>query len=128
MVVFLDNRTLEASLPDMPNALVISVVMPGVSHAQRLENTADRLARLRAEQQVEMVGHEAVAVEAKRIAFFRFPQGLEEGEIIVSPEENVSTVVSAVDRVIQQTIRHGSRSTRHGFKVKARHSRGQEEK
>ncbi len=94
--------------------------MPGVGDAERLENTADRLASLGAEQQVKMVGHQAIAEQPERVTLLRLLEGFEKRQIVFGRKENVGTVVPAVQRVIQQTIRHRSRSTRHAPKLRRR--------
>jgi hypothetical protein len=44
------------------------VVPPGVGDGERLEDAADRLARLGAEEELEVVGHQAVAEEPEGIS------------------------------------------------------------
>ena len=65
VVVVLDDGALESTLPDVAAAVVAAVVALGVGDEQALHDPADR--RLQGpDQQVDVVGHEAVAVELER--------------------------------------------------------------
>jgi hypothetical protein len=107
--VILNDRALESTLPNMSRCLIPFVVSPRVRHCQRLDDTADRLAHLRPQQKVKVVGHQAVPEELERVALFGGGDGLDEDDVILLIGENGGAVVAAVNRVIDQTIIDGSR-------------------
>jgi hypothetical protein len=80
-----------------------------MGHGEGLEDAADRLTGLGAEQEVEVVGHEAVAEEAERIALLGPRQGFEEGDSVGVVGEDVGAVVAAVEGVVNQALVDGSR-------------------
>jgi hypothetical protein len=65
MVVVLDDGALEPALPDVATAAVAAMVALGVRDEEALHQSADRGLE-RADQEVDVVGHEAVAVERER--------------------------------------------------------------
>ena len=65
VVVILDHRALEPPLPDVPAAVMAAVVALGVGDEQALHQPADRGLQ-RAEEEVEVVGHEAIAEQLER--------------------------------------------------------------
>jgi hypothetical protein len=87
-------------------ALVIS---PGMGYGDGLEDAADRSASLGPDQQVEVVGHEAVAEQGEGVAFLGAGEGFEEGDAIGIVGKNVSPVIAAVERVIDQSVVDGAR-------------------
>jgi hypothetical protein len=80
-----------------------------------LEDVADRPARLGAEEEVEVVGHQAVAEEPKGIAIPGHGEGLEEGEVIVVVGEDGGAVVAAVERVIDEAVADDAGEASHGL-------------
>jgi hypothetical protein len=81
--------------------------------SERLQDPADRLTGLGAEQQVKVAHHQAVAEYPERIPTLGLAQGLEKGQIVCGLEKNGFTVVPTVKRVIEQTISYRSRSAWH---------------
>jgi hypothetical protein len=63
--VILDGGALESALPDVPRGSVTLVISPGMCHGQRLEDATDRLPGLRAQEEVEVIGNQAIAEEAE---------------------------------------------------------------
>ena len=124
--VVLDNRALEPPLPDVPGRPMSLVVPPGVCDGERLEDAADRLARLGAEEEVEMVGHEAVAEESERVAVPGGGEGLEEGEVVVVIGEDGGAVVAAVKGVVDQSVVDGAGESSHARESNAEAWRAQE--
>jgi hypothetical protein len=93
MLVALKDRAFETPLPDMPDALVVAVVMPGVCHRQGLQDAANRLPVLGLQNQVEVIAHEAIAEEAKGIAQLGLGKRFEEGPEITSAIEDPFAVM-----------------------------------
>ena len=56
-----------------------------------------------------MIGHEAIAEEAKGIAFLGLGQGLEESEPVGIILEDIGAVVAAIEGVIDQSFIDGAR-------------------
>ena len=109
VVVVLDDGALEPALPDVAAAVVAAVVALGVGDEQALHDPADR--RLAgADQQMDVVGHEAVAVELERLPLLQVGEGLEEGGVVVVVEEDRCAVVAAVDDVVDEPVVDGSQA------------------
>ena len=85
------------------------VKAPGVGYREGLEDSADPLSELGPEQKVEVIGHEAIAEQAKRIAVLGFGKGFEEGNAVGIVTEDISTVVAAIECVIDETVIDGAR-------------------
>ena len=80
------------------------VVAGGMGDGQQLDDAADRLARLGTQQQVEVVGHQAIPVEAERVSPPGPRQGLQEGFLIGPVVEDGGPVVAPVQGVVDQVI------------------------
>jgi hypothetical protein len=78
-------------------------------HGQRLEDATDRLPGLRAQEKVEVVGHQAIAEEAEGIALIGVGDGLEKGEVIGIGREDITAIVAPVEGVVDQSVVDGSR-------------------
>src|SRR5262249_29527001 len=102
-------RALEPPLPDMTRSPMPLVIPPGMGHGEGLEDAADRLTGLGAEQEVEVVGHEAVAEEAERIALLGPRQSFDEGASVGVVLEDVGAVITTVEGVVDQALADGSR-------------------
>ena len=74
----LDGRALEMPFPHLGGCRMPLVVSPRVSHGEQLEDPADRLAVAGADQQEEMVGHEAASEEAERVSLLSLDDRLDE--------------------------------------------------
>jgi hypothetical protein len=85
------------------------VIAPGVGDGERLEDAADRLAGLGAEQEVEMVGHQAIAEELEGVAAPGAVEGVEEGEVVAVVVEDGGAVVAPVQGMIDQAVVDGPR-------------------
>jgi hypothetical protein len=103
--VILNHRALEPALPDMARAVMPLVMAPRVGDGEGLEDAADRLPGLGADEEVEVVGHEAIAEEPEGIAVLGLGQGLEEGDAVGVVAEDVA----AVEGVIDQAVVDGAR-------------------
>jgi hypothetical protein len=74
---------------------------------QALHDTTDRTTD-RAQEDVDVVSHKAVAVQLERLPLLQVSQGLEEGDIISLLFEHRLAIVATVNHVVGQTI--GNRS------------------
>jgi hypothetical protein len=63
-----------------------------------LEDPADRLPGLGPNQQVEVVGHEAVAEEPEGVAVLRATEGREKRVVIRVGCENIAAIENVVDQ------------------------------
>ena len=104
VVAVLDDRGSEAALPDVAAGSLSPVAPPGVSDGQGLEDAADRLPGGRLEKQMKMVGHQAVAEERERIPCLGAGEIAKEHIPFAVGAEDIGSVVSAVDRVVNQVI------------------------
>lgn len=66
MLVLLDGKGLEAALPNVPAATVVSMIAPHVRREQPLHPTAEVAVAMRPEHQMEMVGHQHVTKNPQR--------------------------------------------------------------
>jgi hypothetical protein len=86
------------------------------------KDAADRLVRSGSEQQVEVIAHQAVAEQPKRIAALRLPQGVEESLEVGGRREHGRTVVAAADGMVEQAVGDGSRQARHEWRLTKGHA------
>ena len=114
MLVVLDDRTLEPSLPDVSAGTVVSMVALRVRNEQALHDAADRRFA-RPQHQMKMVAHQAVAVQLKRLACLQVGQRGEERLKIGRLAENQLAVVAQIDDVVNQAV--GDRSQGRGIAV-----------
>ena len=97
VLVILDHRALESTLPDVPGTLMSLVIAPCVGHGQGLENPADRLAGHELKQKMKVVGHQAIAKQLERIATLSLPQRVKERQVIALFREDISTIIAAIE-------------------------------
>src|SRR5262245_36847694 len=78
--------------------------MPGVGHRQRLQNAADRLPRVRGENQVKVIVHQAISVQVERIALARLPHGIEKLLEARIAAKDILPVIAAIDGVVNESV------------------------
>ena len=101
MVVALNLWAFEPPLPDMPDASMPLVISPGMRDQKRLHDPADRHPRFRTQQEVEMIGHQAIAVQPKGVTQLRLPERgekrlpvrivVEDGLAIIAPAQGMES-------------------------------------
>ncbi len=101
----LNHGALEPALPDVARRTMPLVVPPGVCNGNGLKNSADRLPFTRLQQQVEVVVHEAITEQTKRVTLTRPVESLQEALVIVRIVEDGATVVAPVEGVIDESVR-----------------------
>src|SRR5271157_3742614 len=115
VLVVLDHRAPESALPDMSRGTVAPVILPRVSHSQRLENPADRLTGIGLQEEMEMVAHQAIAQQPEGVAATSPAQRLEEGVAVAVVGEDVVPVVAPVQRMIDQSVVDGAGKSSHAW-------------
>jgi hypothetical protein len=63
---------------------------------------------------MKMICHQTIAEKSKRIARRRPAEGFEKGDVIGVILKDATSVVTAIDRVINETIIKRTRQTSHG--------------
>jgi hypothetical protein len=84
----------------MADTTMPAMVAPGVCDRQRLQNPADRLARLGLQEEMEVVSHQRVAVEPKGIAELGLSQRVQEGAKVAVGDKDTVAVIAAVESVV----------------------------
>ncbi len=120
MGIVLDDGALEPPLPDVAGGAMAAVEVPGVGDGERLEDAADGDAGLGSEEEVEVVGHEAVGVEAERIAELGACEAVKEGVVVLVVGEDDLAVVAAIDGMVEEAVVMRSKCSSH----EVRFSRG----
>ena len=123
MVVVLNDGALEPTLPDVAAAVVASVVALGVGDEQALHDPADRGLQ-GANQQVHVIGHEAIAIELERPALLQVADRLQECLVIPVVEEDRCAVVAAIDDVVDETVADRSKWSGHEVRIAFVENRG----
>ena len=113
MVVVLDDGALEPALPNVATAPVAAMVALGVRDEEALHQSADRGLE-RADQEVDVVGHEAVAVERERPSLLQIADRPEESSVVLVIVEHRGAVVAPVDDVVDEVVVDGTQGARHG--------------
>ena len=119
MIVVLDDGALESTLPDVAAAVVAAVVALGVGDEQALHDPADRSLQ-GADQQVDVVGHQAIAIELERPPLLQVGERFEERGVILVVEEDRGAVVAAVDDMVDESVTDRSKWSGHGDRVNDR--------
>jgi hypothetical protein len=119
MVVVLNGERLEPSLPDMATGSVLAVISPGVSHKQPLHPTAQVPVALRADNQVEVVGHQAVPEDIQREPGARIADGLDKGVIVSGLVKDRRSTITTVEDVVPHPADGRSGSSRHSTIINA---------
>lgn len=101
------------------------VKSPGVGDGQRLEDPADRHAGFGTKQQVKVIGHQAVAIEPKRIPKLGPAEALKKGAVVFIVGENDAAVITAINRVIKQAVVGWSEWSSHARQLPSGASRTQ---
>jgi hypothetical protein len=89
------------------------VITPGVGYREGFEDSADRLADLGLEQQMKVIGHEAIAEEAKRITFLGVGEGFKEGNAVGVVAKDVGAVEGMIDETVIDGAREASPDLKH---------------
>ncbi len=89
-----------------------AVVALGVGDQEALHQSADGGVE-GADQEVDVVGHEAVAVELEGAGTLKVAEGVEEGNVVAIGVEDGGAVVAAVDDVVDEAITDRSQGSWH---------------
>ena len=100
MFVLLYGEGFEAALPDVTRATMAFVVTADVCGEEPLHPAGEVTVLAGPEDEVEMVGHEAVAADAHGEAFAGEGHEIDEGLIVVVVVEDAGAAVAAVDDVV----------------------------
>ena len=122
--IVLNDRAFEPPLPDVSGRAVRLVIMPGMGDRQRLHDPADRLAVARREQQVEMIGHQAVAEEPERVTLLRLKECVQKLTAIIGRRQDGVAVIAPIQGMIDEAVSDGSGRSRHDAILKVTGSSG----
>lgn len=116
MVVALDREGFESPLIEMarPDRMSMRVPPLGVGHRQPTHEPREVSIGAGPENQMEVVGHDAVCQEPHGVARDRLAQDALEGEIIRRGVKNAGAGVGAVDRVVDDSTFLCSNMATHG--------------
>ncbi len=90
---------------------------PGVGHSQGLENPTDRLACIRLQDEMKVIGHQTVAEQLEPVTALGLSQHMKESRVIALLTEDVRSVVPAIERVIDQAFIDRTRQASHDSKL-----------
>jgi site-specific DNA recombinase len=107
------GRVLEPALPDVAAAMVVLVVATDVRVQQPVHEAAQVAIGGRHHDEVEVVGHQAVAQHRHRHLDAGMGDRLEEGLVIAVLAKNFAPAVTAVDDMIADPTNRRSCGTRH---------------
>ena len=108
----LTEDRLIAALEKMPGAMILSVVVLTVRRKKPLHDHPDRV-RPAFDQQVYVVGHQAIGIKEERKACFLFFKQREELFVVFRRMEDVLPRVTACDQMIKPAICLDPRFPRH---------------
>ncbi len=102
VLVFLNGEGLEAALVERPGTAAVVVRMPthGMGQGQPVEEIREFAVLMRPENEVEVVGHEAVGQQAHRHLVLGLAQDTLEGGVVAVFVENGGTSHGAVEDVV----------------------------
>jgi hypothetical protein len=100
MLVVLDHWAFEPPLPNMTDPFVPPMMSPRVSYSERLHNATNRLARPRGNQEMEVIAHQAIAIQPERVLLLGMPDGIEKGAVIIGVVKNGSPIITAIDGMV----------------------------
>ena len=89
------------------------MIAPGVSHGERLEDAADRLAGFGLQEQMKMVRHEAITEELEGISGLGLCQRRQKRLAVLVIDEDIGPVIIAIRRVIDEPVIDVSRQSSH---------------
>jgi hypothetical protein len=73
---------------------------------------------------MEMVVHQAIGIQPKRITFFGLGQGVEELLEVGIVQEDAGAIIAPVERVVNQTVADQSRLSAHAGSLSANAAEG----
>jgi hypothetical protein len=103
VLVPLNGKCLEPTLPDVSAAAVVAMVSPDVAGEQPLHPAAEVAVLAGPQHEVKMVGHQAVAEDSHRHAFdprFRFCHQVQKGGVVFGLAEDLLAAIAAIQDVI----------------------------
>jgi hypothetical protein len=102
LVVVLNGKRLESSLPDMTTAVIVTMVAADMRRHQPLHATAQITIFVRPEKQVEMVIQQAVPDQSHANFVGCLPHQIDDREKIVRLVKNVIAGIPTVQNVIKK--------------------------
>lgn len=94
-----ENRLVSA-LKNVPDLFVLAIVILAVARQHSLHDSADRIV-LHFDQEVHVVGLQAVGVQIERQLLFLLRDDAGEPDVIVVRTEDLSSIIAAADDVIE---------------------------
>ena len=116
-VVLVQGARVEPILPQVSATTVEPVDILGIELADTLHRPRQRLLESRRADEVDMVGHQAVAIEREREPLASFPKKLQKQASVVIDEENVLMVVTPLRNMVRATRNDNTRHPRHGHSI-----------
>jgi hypothetical protein len=118
----LTGKLFEASLVEVAGAgsVVVGMIALGVGLGEAVHEVAELVLRSRPDDEVPVIGHEAIGEEAYRDAGVCFGEDAFEGVIVLVFMEQGPAADAAVEDVIEQASRRIAGSTRHGVRLRWR--------
>jgi hypothetical protein len=115
MLVGLDRKGPKTAFPNMPAGLMESMVPADVARREPLHPVAEVAVFSRPEDEVEMVGHEAIGQQPHVASFGFLVEKLHEVGIVAGVVENFGTGISAVKNVVAKASGRCSGGSRHAL-------------
>jgi hypothetical protein len=123
VLVLLDRKRLEASLPDMPASAVMPMIASHVAGEQPLHPAPQIAVLSRPDNQVKMIRHHAIAQHAHRQPLARPRDQPDEGRVIIVFVEDLGPRVATIEHMITNAAHRSSSCARHGATVDAERPR-----
>ena len=108
MIVFLDRKRLESSLPDVAAAAIVLMVAADMGVLQPVHPSAEVAVVGWLQDKVKMVGHQAEGQNRHRHLDAGMGDGLEEGLVIAVFVEDLASAIASVEDVVAKAARSGS--------------------
>ena len=117
MIVVLDWKCLETSLPDMAAGAAMTVVATHVRSHQSLHPPTGVSVFIRPQQQVKTIGNQAVAGQPHRNSLVSFAHQRDESEKVVWFMVDIATPVPAIENVINESTLRCSCCSGHSIRI-----------
>ena len=126
VVALLDRKGPKTALVHVSAAVVVLMITADMGGKQPAHVIAQVAVAARPEDEMEVVGHEAIGQEADRDAFAGLAEQLEEGSEIAVLVEDGAARVPAVENVVAVTAQGSASIARHGGEYAMGRAAGQE--
>jgi hypothetical protein len=117
MLILLNRKSLEPPLPEMAAAVIVLMITTHMRVLQPVHPGAEITIIFRQDDQMEVIGHQAIAKDRHGDFHAGMIDRLDKGMIIAILVKNLATTIAAIHHMVTNAANRGSRGPGHAATV-----------